>query len=83
MVDNKDDRIRVDLVLPPEIREQHPERLIELRDLLLEALAVALVINEGQGNEERGFIDHERCGHRIGEPCEKVARWEVGRGQVL
>ncbi len=81
-VDNRDDRIRVDLPLPPEIRQQHPEKLAELRDLLLQALAVAVVINEGQDNEERGFIEIERCGHRIGESCEKIARWEVGRGKV-
>lgn len=83
MADNRDDRIRVDITLPPEIRRDYPEKLAELRALLLQALDVAVIINEGQDNEERGFIDVERCGHRIGEPCERLTRWEVGKGQVF
>ena len=79
----KDDRIRIDLCLPPEIRTNYPEKLVELRDMLLQALDVAVVINEGLPTEERGYISHERCGHRIDEPCEVIAKWEVGRGQVF
>ena len=81
--DNRDDRIKIDLALPPEIRIQYSDKLIELKNILLQAIEVAVVINEGQFNEERGFISHERCGHRIGEPCEEIARWEVGRGKVI
>ncbi len=83
MADVRDDRIKMNLILPPEIRRDHPEILVELRDLLLQALAVSVVINEGQDNEERGFIDVERCGHRVGLPCDDIARWEVGKGQVF
>lgn len=83
MADNRDDRIRINLTLPPEVRENHPEKLDELRDLLLKALDMAVVINEGLPNEERGFIEVERCGHRIGEPCEVLARWETGKGKVI
>ncbi len=79
----KDDRIKIDLAFPPEIRQQYPEKLVDLRDLLLQALNVAVIINEGLDNEERGYISFERCGHRIGLPCEVIARYEVGKGRVI
>lgn len=83
MADNRDDRIRIDLTLPPEVRENYPEKLAEVKDLLIKALDLAVIINEGQDNEERGFFEVERCGHRIDEPCEVILRYEVGKGQVI
>ena len=56
-----------------------------LNDLLEEAerrYTQAIIINEGHDNEERGYFEVEECHHDTGEPCEKIARWEVGRGKV-
>ena len=78
MADERDYRIRLDLSFPPEAR-QYAERI---RDALLPLYQNAVVINEGGDNEERGYIEVERCGHRIGEACEVIARWEVGKGKV-
>ena len=79
MADERDFRLKVDLNFPPEV-VQYVERL---RVMLVQLYTHAVVINEGQGNEERGFIEIQRCGHEIGEPCEKIARYEVGRGRVF
>lgn len=57
-----------------------------LNDLVEEAVRrymSALVINEGQDNEERGFFSLEDCHHDTGEPCEITDRWEAGRGKVI
>lgn len=53
------------------------------RDFLLPLYQNAIVINGGQDNEERGFIELERCAHDEQERCETLARWEVGKGKVL
>lgn len=78
-MDNRDFRIRMDITLPPEA-ENHRDKI---KDALLPFMQYGVVINEGLPNEERGYIDIERCGHRIGEPCDKIARWEIGKGKVL
>ena len=78
MADLRDYRLRVDLAFPPEVAEYAKQ----IRDLLTQLYTHAVVINEGATNEERGFIEIERCGHRLGLPCDVVERWEVGRGQV-
>ena len=78
-MDNKDFRIRMDITLPPQA-SNHAD---EIKDALTPFLQYGVVINEDTPNEERGYIDIERCGHRIGQACEKIARWEVGRGRVL
>jgi len=75
----KDIRIRMDLVLPPEATEHRDA----IRDALTPFLKYGIVIHEGTANEERGFIEVEACGHRTGDSCEIVARWEVGRGRVI
>jgi len=75
----KDFRIRMDITLPPEVAD-HADAI---KNALTPFLQYGVIINEGQSNEERGFIDVERCGHRIEEPCEVIARWEVGRGRVI
>lgn len=75
----KDFRIRMDLCLPPEAANYADQ----IRDALTPFLTNAVVINEGQDNEERGYIDVERCGHSLGLGYEKVARWEVGKGKVI
>ncbi len=45
----------------------------------------AVIINEGQTNEERGYFSVEDCGHAEtpATPCVTTERWEVGRGQVI
>lgn len=79
MADERDFRLRVDLTFPPEVK-QYAE---QLRDNLVQLYTFAVKINEGQENMEIGFIDIERCGHRLGLSCDKIARWEVGKGKVL
>lgn len=39
----------------------------------------AVVINQGQDNEERGFIQLEKCYHDISPtiPCKRLKRWDV------
>lgn len=75
----RDFRIRMDITLPPEAATYADQ----IRDALSPFLQHGVVIHEGLPNEERGFIDVERCGHRIDESCERIARWEVGRGRVV
>ena len=75
----KDFRIRMDITLPPEA-QQYAE---QIKDALTPFIQYGVVINEGRDNEERGFINIERDGHRIGQPCDKIARWEVGKGRVI
>lgn len=77
--DLRDYRLRVDLDFPPEVK-QYAE---QIRDFLVQLYTHAIVINEGENNEERGFIDIERDGHRLGLPCNTIARWEVGKGRVI
>ena len=55
----------------------------QARDLLLPLYQHAIVINEGQDNEERGYIQLEHCLHDEGGECVKLARWEVGKGRVF
>jgi len=79
MADERDYRIRMDICLPPEA----VNHAASIRQALLPFLQHGVVIKEGEDNEERGFIDVERCGHRLGLPCDKIARWEVDRGKVI
>lgn len=60
-------------------------KLDEMKELLLPFFTNAVVINEGEENEERGFIELGKCYHdeTPTQPCEKIARWEVGRGKVI
>ncbi len=51
---------------------------------VLRHLGDAVVIEEGQVNEERGYILLEDCYHNSpNEPCIKTDRWEVGKGKVI
>ena len=79
MSDSRDIRIRLDITLPPGAIVYADQ----IKDAFLPFFQHGVVIHEDEANEERGFIEVERCGHRVDEPCEKVARWEVGRGRVL
>ncbi len=59
-----------------------------LNDLVEEArrrIGTAVVINEGQDNEERGYFEVEDCGHNDvpPTPCVVTERWEAGRGKVI
>ncbi len=59
-----------------------------LNDLVEEArrrIGAAIVINEGQDNEERGYFEVEDCGHNETPPtpCVVIERWEAGRGKVI
>lgn len=78
-MDKRDIRIRIDLCIPPEKEGV----VMQLKTLLEPFLKEAIIINEHKSNEERGYIDVERCGHRLGISCEKVERWEVGKGKML
>ena len=75
----RDFRLRMDITIPSQAQNYIPQ----IRDALTPFLQYGVIINEGQDNEERGYISVERCGHRVGEPCEVLARWEVGKGQVI
>ena len=79
MADERDIRIRMDVCLPPEAASYADE----IKDALVPFLRHGVVINEDQGSEERGYVEVERCGHRLGQECERVARWEVGRGRTV
>jgi len=79
MADERDFRVRMDLCLPSEAINYADQ----IRYALTPFLHYGVVINEGKDNEERGFIEIERCGHRVEESCELMAKWEVGRGRVL
>jgi len=79
MSDDRDFRIRMDLCLPPEASAYADQ----IRDALTPFLQYAVVINEGMPNEERGYIEVERDGHRTDQPCQLLARWEVGIGRVI
>lgn len=79
MADRRDYRVRVDLTFPPGSK-RHADAL---RDTLADLYRYATKVNEGQDNEEIGFISVERCGHRLGLPCEEIIRYEVGRGRTV
>jgi hypothetical protein len=74
-------RVRTDLAF--EIANQ--AQAIALRDAIVPFYTHAVVINEGEDNEERGYISAENCGHDEDPPvpCVEIARWEVGRGRVV
>jgi len=77
----KDFRVRMDITLPPEAQNYAEE----IRDALTPFLQHGIVINEGQDNEERGYIEIEKCGHRLVPPvpCTVIAKWVVGIGRVI
>ncbi len=62
-----------------------------LDDLVEEArkrIGAAVVINEGQLNEARGYFKVEDCHHDEPNgpdrpPCVVTEKWEVGRGKVI
>lgn len=74
-------RVRIDLAFPQAARQYADQA----RDALLPLFQHAVVINEGQLNEERGIISVEKCYHdeEPTRPCEEIARWEAGRGRVI
>ncbi len=59
-----------------------------LNDLIEEArrrIGTAIIINEGEANEERGYFEVEECLHTDFPPgpCTIIEKWEAGRGQVI
>lgn len=63
---------------------ENQEQFEALKDAILPLYQHAIVVNEGMPNEERGFIELENCYHDEGNySCERVGRWEVGRGRVF
>ena len=79
MADVRDFRVTMSITLPPETEKY----ATEIRQALTPFLKWGVVINESKENEERGFIQVERNGHRVGKECTVLARWEVGKGQVI
>ena len=79
MANERDFRIRMDLTLPPQAQNYSEQ----IKNALIPFLQYGVVINEGLDNEERGYIEVERCGHRVNKACEIIARWEVDKGKVF
>lgn len=69
----RDFRIRCDLVFPSE--EEGTAR--GLINHLWNQTGKAVNINPGTDLAEIGYVSLERCGHRIGEACEVIERYEV------
>ena len=78
-MDERDYRVRIDLCFSP----GQKAKADQLKALIESFLTSAVLINGEKPNEERGFIDVERCGHRLGLACDKLERWEVKRGKVI
>jgi len=58
----------------------------KLRDAILPFANNAVNINEGQDNEEIGFIEVRECNHddlTRTIPDNILIRWEVGKGRVI
>lgn len=66
-------RIRVDLAF----EEEDPA--LDVYDKALDHIDKAVIINPGQLNEERGYIEVQRCYHNQTPniPCERLAREDV------
>ncbi len=79
MADERDIRVRTAFNFPPD-KETEANQLIKLLEPYMQYTEI---IFEGKGNEERTFLDIERCGHRLGLTCDKVERWELGKGKVI
>ena len=77
--DLRDYRLRIDLTFPPEVKEYAEQ----IRDVLVQLYTHAVPINPDEPNEEQGFIEIERCGHRLKLPCDVIAKWIVGTGKVI
>ena len=73
MADLRDFRIKIDLCFPPEMQTE-AEQLQALAENLS---AKAVNINETKGNEEKGIVCMERCGHRLGLPCTEISSKQV------
>ena len=77
-------RFRADIAYEPDNEGEAPE----LYDLIEEArkrIGAAVVINEGDPEEERGYFIVENCYHdeTPPKPCDTLERWEAGKGQVI
>lgn len=77
--DDRDYRVRCDLTFPPEKQGI----AIGLMNHIVAQMDQAINLNPGHEFEEIGKTETERCGHRLGLPCEVVERWQVGRGKVI
>lgn len=69
----KDFRVWVDLCFPPEQKGIAQGLINHLRTQIDKAVN----INLGDPANEVGYIILERCGHRLGESCEVVEKYEV------
>ena len=71
-------RIRIDLAFETESPRA------DIVDKVLDLIGDAVVIEEGEPNEERGYLELEDCNHNApNEPCVVTDRYEVGRGKVI
>jgi len=71
--DNRDFRVRCDLTYPKENQGVAIGLINHIKNLIDRAIN----IYPGEPIEEKGYLYIERCGHRIGEPCEVIERYEV------
>ena len=72
-MDNRDIRIRIDLTFPPDKEGIARGLFTHIKN----RMDGAVNINPGGINEELGYVSLERCGHRIGEPCDLVEKHDV------
>lgn len=71
-------RIRLDLAFDTD----DPRN--DIVEEVLQRIGSAVVVQEGQPEEERGYMELEDCYHNVpNEPCIITDRWEVGRGRVI
>jgi len=69
----RDFRVRCDLCFPPESEGVARGLVSHLKA----QVGKAVNINPGTDWEELGSVTLELCGHRAGEPCETVERYDV------
>ena len=75
-------RLRLDLIFPGTATLAD---LQSVRQGLASFFTSSIILNEGQANEERGFIILEKCKHDTDPPGECVIfeKYVTGRGRVI
>lgn len=79
MADERDFRVRCDMVFSPDKQGI----AIGLMQHIVNLMDKAININEGHTYEEISATETERCGHRLGIPCEVIEKWQKSRGKVV
>lgn len=74
MADERDFRVKLDIAFGPD-DAAYAKELIQL---VLPYLRQGQVLSQGLG-----YVQNERCGHRLGVACTITDKWEVGVGKVV